>query len=126
MADLTSAYTTPSCIISQNTESVLRHKARFLTGTTYIALPLVAGIRYIIYSAISAGLYIKIGLSHNGTTILSGKTYFEFTKVGAGLDLSPFFASTPFTRYFPPSVSDVYLLVLSDAAVTIGVVDYKV
>ena len=127
MADVTGAYMTPSCIVSQNTEAVLRHKARFLNGATYIALPLVRGLRYIIYSAISNGTYIKIGLSTNGTTIISAaKTYFTFTKTAAPLDLSTFFSSTPFTRYFEPNVTDVYLLVLSDAAVTIGVVDYKV
>jgi len=127
MADVTGAYTTPSCIVSQNTEAVLRHKARFLNGSTYIALPLTRGLRYIIYSAISNGTYVKIGLSTNGTSIISAaKTYFTFTKTAAPLDLSAFFSSTPFTRYFEPNATDVYLLVLSDAAVTIGVVDYKV
>ena len=129
MADLTGSYTTPSIVVSQNTESVLRHRGRFLNaaaGTPYIALPLKTGLRYIIYSAITNGTFIKIGLSTNGTTILSGKTYFTFTKTTAPLDLSDFFSSTPFTQYFPPNDTDVYLLVLSNAEVTISVMDFKV
>lgn len=127
MADVTGAYTTSSLIVSQNTESVLRHKARFLNGSTYIALPLVKGLRYIIYSAISNGTYIKIGLSTNGTDIIdAAKTHFTFTQTAGPLNLSNFFSVTPFTQYFEPNDTDVYLLILSDAAVTIGVVDYKV
>lgn len=126
MSDVTGAYTTSSVVVSQNTESVLRHRARFLNGSTLVALPLIKGLRYIIYSAISNGTYIKIGLSTNGTTLLAGKTYFEFTQTSGPLDLSSFFSSTPFTRYFEPNATDVYLLILSDAVVTVGVVDYKV
>ena len=134
MADVTGAYTTPSIVVSQNTESVLRHRARFInaaTGTPYVALPLKTGLRYIIYSAITAGSYIKIGLSTNGTTIIdAASTYFTFTRADAvstgPLDLSRFFSSTPFTQYFPPTDANVYLLVLSDAAMTISVVDFKV
>ncbi len=126
MADVTGTYTSPSPTISQNTEAVLRHKARFLNGATYVALPLVAGLRYIIYSAITAGTYIKIGLSTNGSTIIdAASTYFEFTQTAGPLDLSQFFAATPFTQYFPPTDAHVYLLVLSDAAVTISVVEFK-
>ena len=126
MADVTGAYTTPSCIVSQNTEAVLRHKASFYNGSTYIALPLKIGLRYIIYSAISNGTYIKIGLSTNGTTIIdAAHTYFTFTQTAGPVDLSAFFSSTPFTQYFVPSATNVYLLILSDAAVTAGVVEYK-
>ena len=130
MADVTGAYTTPSIVVSQNTEAVLRHRARFINaaaGTPYIALPLKTGLRYIIYSAITNGTFIKIGLSTNGTTIIdAAHTHFTFTKTAAPLDLSDFFSSTPFTEYFPPNDTDVYLLVLSDAEVTISVVDFKV
>jgi hypothetical protein len=134
MADVTGSYTTPSVVISQNTEAVLRHKARFInaaTGTPYVALPLKTGLRYIIYSAITAGSYIKIGLSTNGSTILdAAHTYFEFTRADAvatgPLDLSQFFSTTPFTQYFPPTDAHVYLLVLSDAEMTISVVDFKI
>lgn len=127
MADVTGVNTTPSCIVSQNTEAVLRHKSRFFNGGTFVALPLLKGLRYIIYSAISNGTYVKIGLSTNGTTIIdAAHTYFTFTKTAAPLDLSAFFASTPFTQYFEPSATHVYLLVLSDAEVTVGVVEYKV
>jgi len=126
MADVTGAYTSSSCVVSQNTEAVLRHKARFEWGATYVALPLIKGTRYIIYSVISNGTYVKIGLSTNGTTISADhKTYFTFTKTAAPLDLSAFFSATPFTQYFEPNAQDVYLLVLSDAAVAIGVVEYK-
>jgi len=128
MADLTGAYTTPSIVVSQNTEAVLRHRARFLNGTTLVALPLKTGLRYIIYSAISAGTYIKIGTSTNGAALVS--THFTFTRADLAstgpLDLSQFFSATPFTRYFEPNAVDVYLLILSDAAVTISVVDFKV
>ena len=130
MADLTGLYTTPSIVVSQNTESVLRHRARFINaaaGTPYVALPLKTGLRYIIYSAITNRTFIKIGLSTNGTTIIdAASTYFTFTKTAAPLDLSDFFSSTPFTRYFPPTAANVYLLILSDAEVTISVVDFKV
>lgn len=126
MADVTGAYMTPSCVVSQNTEAVLRHKARFLNGSTYIALPLIKGLRYIIYSLISNGTTVTIGLSTDGTTLIGAeKNYFTFTKTAAPLDLSDFFSSTPFTQYFEPNATDVYLLILSDAAVTIGVVEYK-
>jgi len=105
---------------------VLRHKASFYNGSTYIALPLKIGLRYIIYSAISNGTYIKIGLSTNGTTIIdAAHTYFTFTQTAGPVDLSAFFSSTPFTQYFVPSATNVYLLILSDAAVTAGVVEYK-
>ncbi len=130
MADVTGAYTTPSIVVSQNTEAVLRHRARFLNGSTYVALPLKTGLRYIIYSAISAGTYIKIGTSTNGTTMVdAAHTHFEFTRTADTtnpLDLSSFFSSTPFTRYFAPNAVDVYLLILSDGIVTISVVDFKV
>lgn len=127
MPNMTGAYTTPCPTISQNTEAVLRHKAQFYNGATLVALPLAAGTRYIIYSAITNGTYLKIGLSTNGTTIISAaKTYFEFTQTAGPVDLSRFFAVTPFTRYFPPNDIDVYLLILSDAELTISVVEYKV
>ena len=127
MADVTGAYMTQTPVVSQNTESVLRHRARFLNGSTYVALPLVKGLRYIIYSAISNGTYVKIGLSTDGSTLIGDpKIHFTFTVTTAPLDLSAFFSSTPFTQYFEPNATDVYLLVLSDAEVTIGVVDYKV
>jgi len=125
MADVTGAYITPSLVVSQNTEAVLRHRARFLNGSTLIALPLITGLRYIIYSAITNGTYIKIGLSTDGTSLLSGKTYFEHTRTTGPLDLSAFFSSTPFTQYFEPNATDVYLLILSDAEVTASVVDFK-
>jgi len=127
MADVTGVNTTPSCIVSQNTEAVLRHKARFYNGSTYIALRLLKGLRYIIYSARSNGTYIKIGLSTNGSTLIGASTtYFTFTQTAGPLDLSAFFASTPFTQYFEPTATNVYLLILSDAEVTAGVVEYKV
>jgi hypothetical protein len=127
MADVTGVNTTPSCIVSQNTEAVLRHKARFVNGSTYVALPLLKGLRYIIYSVISNGTYVKIGLSTNGSTLIGAPTnYFTFTKTVAPLDLSAFFSSTPFTKYVEPSATAVYLLILSDAEVTAGVVEYKV
>lgn len=132
MADLTGAYPGSQLVISQNTESVLRHRARFVsgaTGTPYIALPLAAGKRYIIYSAITAGTFIKIGLSTNGTTIIDeASTLFSFTHsatAASHLDLSNFFATTPFTTYIPPSDTNVYLLILSDAAVAASIVEYK-
>lgn len=127
MSDVTGANTAPVPVVSQNTESILRHRASFFTGATYVALPLKTGLRYIIYSAISNGTYIKIGLSTNGTSLISAaKTFFEYTQTAGPVDLSAFFSSTPFTRYFPPDATDVYLLILSDARVTVGVVDYKV
>ncbi len=127
MADVTGAYTTPYPIVSQNTESVLRHRARFVASAgNLIALPLVTGLRYIIYSAITAGTYLSIGLSTNGSAILSGKTKFTFTQAAGPTDLSRFFSATPFTEYFAPTLTDVYLLLLSDGAFTISVVDYKV
>ena len=126
MADVTGAYMTPSCVISQNTEAVLRHKAKFYNGSTYVALPLRVGTRYIIYSAISNGTYIKIGLSTNGSTIIdAANTHFTFTQTAGPVDLTSFFSSTPFTQYFEPSATNVYLLILSDASVTVGVVEYK-
>jgi len=127
MADVTGVNTTPTCIVSQNTEAVLRHKARFVNGSTYVALPLLKGLRYIIYSVISNGTYVKIGLSTNGSTLIGASTtYFTFTKTAAPLDLSAFFSSTPFTKYIEPSATNVYLLILSDAEVTAGIVEYKV
>lgn len=129
MADLTGTYPGSSLVISQNTESVLRHRARFVSGATgspYIALPLAAGKRYIIYSAITAGTFIKIGLSTDGSTIIDeASTLFSFAHVAAPLDLSNFFATTPFTTYIPPSDTNVYLLILSDAAVAASIVEYK-
>lgn len=127
MADLTGAHTTLFPVISQNTESILRHKARFVASSSNpIALPLAAGLRYIIYSAITAGTTLSIGISTNGTDILSGKTLFTFTQASGPVDLTRFFSATPFTQYTPPSATDVYLIVTSDAAFMISVVEYKV
>lgn len=126
MADVTGANTLPVPVVSQNTESILRHRATFYNGSTYVALPLVKGLRYIIYSAISNGTYIKIGLSTNGTSLIASKIKFQYTQTAGPVDLSSFFNSTPFTQYFEPSNTDRYLLILSDAEVSVGVVDYKV
>jgi len=41
--------------------------------------------------------------------------------------LTKFFSSTPFTQYTPPTATDVYLLIKTDAGeFTVSIVEYKV
>jgi hypothetical protein len=128
MADLTGAHTTLFPVISQNTESILRHKARFVSSLANvpIVLPLADGLRYIIYSAITAGTTFSIGVSTNGSTIISGRTLFTFAQGAGPIDLTRFFSATPFTQYIKPNSTDVFLLITSNGPFMISVVEYKV
>lgn len=121
MAIVTGEHSTPVPTISQNTAAILKYKARYVTGTALIALPIIVGLRYIITSVYTEGKQIAIGFSENGTSISDSR--FTFTQTAGPLDLSLFFGNSPFTQYKDTD----YLLITGEAAklITAAVVEFK-
>jgi hypothetical protein len=125
MADLTGAYTTPVPTISQNTASVIKYRANYVTGTALIALPLSAGIRYIITSVYTNGNEIKIGFGNDATGIDDER--FTYTVTAGPLDLSNFFGNAPFTQYRYDASLSTHLVITGEAAkvITVAYVEFK-
>jgi hypothetical protein len=123
MADVTGVYTSQTPTISQNTASILRHKAQYYNGSGAINLPLKKGLRYIIYSVITAGATISIGFGKNAGTIVTTK--FTFTQTAGPLDLSSFFEAAPFCQYIEPTEDNVYLIITGTGAITAAVTTFN-
>lgn len=121
MADLTGAYTTPSPTISQNTAFVIKYRAKYVTGTQYINLPITPGMRYIITSLYTAGNTISIGFGEVADTITDSR--FTFTVATGPTDLSNFFGSAPFSQY----KNTDFLIIAGEAAslISVAYVEFK-
>lgn len=123
MADLTGSYATHSPIISQNTQSILRHRTYYLSGSDAISIPLVKGSRFIIYSVITEGNQISIGFGQEAGTITDSR--FEYSQTSGPLDLSNLFRSSPFTQYREPTTNYVYLIIAGTGVITASVTEFK-
>jgi len=126
MADLAGAYTPSVPIISQNTNSILRYRATYYNGTTSINIPLVKGLRYIVYSLVTTGNAISMGFGQVEGTITDTK--FTLTTLGsAGLDLSAFFYAAPFAQYKEPSDDFLYFIIRgeTDSEIVAAIADFK-
>lgn len=117
MADLTGTHMSQFPIISQNTASILRHKAVYYSGTGSVSIPLVKGTRYIIYAILTSGTSIQIGFSLSAGLI--DDLRFSYSQAAGPMDLSNFFRSAPFTQYEEPSDTLRYLVLKGSAAASI-------
>jgi len=117
----TGAYTTPVPIISQNTASIIKYRANYITGTASVSLPIRTGSRNIITSVYTEGNTIQIGFGESAGTITDER--FTFTVTSGPLDLSYFFGNAPFTQYKDTN----FLVITGEAAKAISVayVDFK-
>jgi hypothetical protein len=123
MADFAGSYTNVMPTISQNTSVILKFRNQYANGATSVNLPLKIGTRYIINSLITNGKKVEIGFGLVEGTIT--EKLFTYEQSSGPLDLSNFFANAPFSIYKAPSASFEYLIVTSDAEVTIAYCEYK-
>lgn len=119
MADVTGAYITEEPIISQNTSSIIRYRSKYYSGTSNISIPLIKGIRYVVFAIITTGNVVEIGFGQVVGTITDSR-FSLTTPVGTGgVDLSEFFSSAPFTQYKEVSSSFNYFIIKGAASESI-------
>lgn len=123
MADVTGAYASRYPVVSQNTESVMRHRTYYLSDTNSISILLSTGTRFIIYSLVTEGNQIDIGFGQVAGTIVDSR--FSYSQASGPLDLSNFFRASPFTQYKALDANNVYLIIAGAGVITISVAEFK-
>ena len=123
MTEYAGAYSTDLPIISFNQAAIIKHKAKFYSGSGSISIPLVKGTRYIILSVIAAGPTCSIGFGQAAGTITDSR--FTFTQASGPLDLSPLFGNAPFTQYREPDASFLYLIITGTGVVSAAIAALK-
>lgn len=123
MVEYSGSYSTELPIVSLNQSAIIKHKAKFYSGSGSISLPLVKGTRYIILSVLAAGPTCSIGFGQVAGTITDSR--FTFTQAAGPLDLSEFFVSAPFTQYKEPDVNFLYLIITGTGIVSVAIAALK-
>jgi len=119
MTDYAGDYSTDLPIVSYNQAAIIKHKAKFYSGSGSISIPLVKGTRFIILSVLAAGATCSIGFGQAAGTITDSR--FTFTQGSGPLDLSTFLDSAPFTQYREPDANFLYLIITGTGVVTAAV-----
>lgn len=125
MTEYAGTYSTDLPIVSLNQAAIIKHKAKFYTGTSSISLPLVKGTRYIILSLVTEGKSVNIGFGKVAGTITDSRL--SYIPAAGPIDLSNFFSASPFTQYKEPNDDFLYLIVNAETnkVITIAVAALK-
>lgn len=107
--------------ISSNTDSILRYRNHYATGTAQVILPTAGnGTRNIVTAIMTTGNTITIGLGTGGTI---STTIFTHTQAAGPMDLSMFFGNAPMAHF--EAGKDVIINGEANKVVTVAYIPYK-